>query len=141
MKRVAATLLTAGHAQGELLVLSQPLSLWGGIDLETGEINDPSHPQVGQNVAGKVLAMRTARGSSSSASALVESLRRGCNPAAIVMVATDAILVMGGLVGETLYGQALPIVRIEDSDWPYLEHHERAEVGLHAGTASLTLLP
>ena len=83
--------------------------------------------------------MRSARGSSSSASALVETLRRGCNPAAIVMAATDAILVMGALVGESLYDQALPIVLIEDSDWSCLEHYARAEIGLSAGSPWLRL--
>ncbi len=141
MKQLTATMLTAGRAEGELLVLAQPLSLWGGIDLGTGEVIDPTHPQVGHRVAGKVLAMRTARGSSSSASALVETLRRGCNPAAIVMTATDAILVMGGLVGEMLYGQALPIVLIEDSDWSHLEHSTHAEVGLSGDSAFLLLQP
>ena len=107
---------TSGEAAGVALVLSQPLSFWGGIDVETGRIIDHSHPNRGASVTATVLVMPAGRGSSSSASVLAESLRRGTGPVAIVLSTADPILTVGALVAASLYGRQCPIVvcSIED---------------------------
>ena len=70
---------------GTALVLEQPLSLWGGMDPATGDVIDAHHPQRGANLAGRVVVMPAARGSSSSASILAEAVRAGCAPLAILI--------------------------------------------------------
>ena len=65
--------LADGEANGLALVLDEPLSLWGGMDPGIGAIIDVRHPQVGTSVKGRVLVMRSVRGSSSSSSVLAES--------------------------------------------------------------------
>ncbi|BAV46370.1 Uncharacterized protein MLTONO_1467 [Mesorhizobium loti] len=99
-----------GEAEGQALVFSQPLSFWGGIDAETGEIIDHSHPGLGQNVAGMILVMPSGRGSSSSSSVLAEAIRRGTAPAGILMERPDPILAVGAIVAEFLYGISMPLV-------------------------------
>ena len=44
--------LVPGKANGEVLKLDEPLSFWGGVDPETGEIIDLRHPQGGMSVKG-----------------------------------------------------------------------------------------
>ncbi|TJV04399.1 MAG: DUF126 domain-containing protein [Mesorhizobium sp.] len=100
----------AGGAEGRALVFSQPLSFWGGIDAETGDITDHSHPGLGQNVAGKILVMPSGRGSSSSSSVLAEAIRKGTAPAGILLERPDPILAVGAIVAEFLYGIRLPLV-------------------------------
>lgn len=100
----------AGAAQGSALVLSRPLSFWGGIDAETGDIIDRSHPDLGANIAGRVLVMEGGRGSSSSSSVLAEAIRLGTAPAAILLARPDPILAVGAIVAESLYGKAMPLV-------------------------------
>ena len=36
---------------GELLVLDEPLSFWGGFDPVAGEVIDCAHPQCGESLA------------------------------------------------------------------------------------------
>ncbi|CAH2407624.1 aconitase X swivel domain-containing protein [Mesorhizobium ventifaucium] len=100
----------AGEAQGSALVFSHALSFWGGIDVETGEIIDHSHPGLGQNVAGKILVMASARGSSSSSSVLAEAIRKGTAPAGIILERPDPILAVGAIVAEFLYEISMPLV-------------------------------
>jgi predicted aconitase with swiveling domain len=107
---VTAQTYAAGDAEGPALVLSQPLSFWGGIDVETGRIIDHSHPARGACVTGTVLVMPCGRGSSSSSSVLAESIRRGTGPVAIVLSAPDPILTVGALVAQSLYGLRCPVV-------------------------------
>ncbi len=102
--------LAPGAARGTALVLAEPLSLWGGMDPATGLVSEPRHPQAGASLAGRVVVMSSARGSSSSASVLAEAIRAGTAPAAIVMGEVDLILALGAAVGEELYGVQVPIV-------------------------------
>ena len=99
-----------GAAKGELLVLSEPLSFWGGLDPTTGKIIDHNHPQVGLSVANRIMAMPHGRGSSSASSVLAEAMRLGNAPAGIVLGEADPILVMGSLVGSYLYEVHCPIL-------------------------------
>jgi len=77
--------LLAGTAEGSALVLAEPLSVWGGLDPETGLITDRHHPQHGRCVSGRVLVMPGGRGSSSSSTTLAEAVRLKMAPAAIIM--------------------------------------------------------
>jgi predicted aconitase with swiveling domain len=111
-----ARTLVSGRAEGEALVLDEPLSFWGGVDPATGEIVDVHHPQRGANVAGRILVMPSGRGSSSSSSVLAEAIRVGTAPAAIVLFERDPILALGAIVARELYGAAVPIVVADGTD-------------------------
>jgi predicted aconitase with swiveling domain len=105
-----ARTLVAGRAEGEVLVLDEALSFWGGIDPATGRVIDPRHPQAGAELAGRVLVMPSGRGSSSSSSVLAEAIRVGTAPAAIVLLEPDAIVALGAIVARELYGTTVPVV-------------------------------
>jgi predicted aconitase with swiveling domain len=97
--------------------LDQPLSLWGGMDPATGRVIDRRHPQVGEDLAGRVVFMPSGRGSSSSSSVLAEAIRSGTAPAAVVLLEPDGVLALGALVGAELYGRAVPVVVLDRSDY------------------------
>ena len=109
MTRTART-YAAGEAEGIALVLAAPLSFWGGVEVETGNIIDHSHPDRGKNVTGKILVMPGGRGSSSASAVLAETIRRGTAPSAIVLSVPDPILTVGAIVAQSLYGLHCPIV-------------------------------
>ena len=108
-----AQTLVAGVAEGETLVLTEPLSFWGGLDPATGHIVDAHHPQRGEVVTGRVLVMPSGRGSSSSPSVLAEAIRAGTAPAAIVLGEADPIVALGAIVARELYGVSVPVVVAE----------------------------
>ncbi len=95
---------------GTALVLTDGLSLWGGMDPATGEIIDVHHPQHGADVTGRILVMPGGRGSSSSASVLAEAVRAGTAPRAVVLGEPDLILSIGAAVAEELYGVIVPVL-------------------------------
>jgi predicted aconitase with swiveling domain len=127
--------LVAGEAEGEALVLDEPLSFWGGVDPATGEIVDVHHPQRGANVGGRVLFMPAGRGSSSSSSVLAEAIRAGTAPAAIVLAEPDPILALGAIVARELYGVAMPIVVVSSHD--AFAVHQPVLVRAHADGADV----
>lgn len=109
MTRMPVRSYATGTAEGPVLVLTGPLSFWGGIDVATGRVIDRSHPDLGSRVTGTILVMPGGRGSSSSSSVLAETLRRGTGPAGILLAKPDPILTVGALVAESLYGIRCPI--------------------------------
>ena len=101
--------LVVGRASGELVVLGDGLSFWGGFEPTSGRIIDRTHPQFGESLAGKIVYMPHGRGSSSSSSVLAEAMRIGTAPAGLLLGEPDSILVIGSLVARFLYGVECPI--------------------------------
>lgn len=104
--------LVAGSGQGPLLRLTHPISFWGGVDPVRGVISDPRHPQFGASLAGRVLAIPSAVGSSSSSAIMLELLREKTAPAAILLGRADAILALGAVVGQELGYDPIPILEV-----------------------------
>jgi uncharacterized protein len=124
-----ARALVPGPAEGPALVLSAPLSFWGGVDAEDGTIIDRHHPQAGETVRGKVLVMPSGRGSSSSSSVLAETIRAGTGPVAVVLAEPDGILALGALVASKLYGKTTPVVVADDDTYPSIVSGTEVEIG------------
>lgn len=131
--------LTPGQTEGKLLLLDTPLSLWGGVDLHTGEIVDRTHPQHGTLIEKRIVAMTGARGSSSSSSALVELARAGHAPAAIILGQYDPILVMGALVADELYGIKIPII-VWQAEWNELRQGQAVRIDTQQSRANITFI-
>lgn len=109
--------IVAGTADGPALVLRQPLSLAGGMSLETGQIVDVHAPQIGAVVTGRVLVMPVGRGSSTTSTVLAEAIRLGIGPSAIVLPEVDQILALGAIVARELYGRICPILQADLADF------------------------
>lgn len=95
------------------LLLDEPLSLWGGLNPQTGEITDRRHPQSGEIVSDRVLILPAGRGSSSASSILLEAVKAETAPAAIITSEVDGILALGAVVAAEIYGQAPPLLVVE----------------------------
>lgn len=115
--------------RGRALVLAEPVSLWGGMDPATGEIVDARHPQRGAILAGRVLVMRSGRGSSSSASVLAEAVRAGTAPAAIILAEPDLILAIGAAVAVELYGRRVPVLVRSPAELAAIRDGEEVRIG------------
>jgi hypothetical protein len=127
--RVTSRFIAPGSARGPALVLTEPLSLWGGLDPGTGRVIDPRHPQHGASVRGRILVMPSARGSSSSASVLAEAVRAGTAPAGVLLGEPDLILAIGAAVAEELYGTRVPILVADAEDLARIGPGQEVEIG------------
>ena len=112
--------IIAGSARGQALVSQEPLSFWGGYDWKTGEIIDRRHPLSGSNAKGKILAIPFTRGSSTTTAVLLESIRAGTSPNAIITTATDFFFALASVVADELYHTPIPLVAVSESDFARL---------------------
>ena len=98
-----AKLLVPGPAvQAEPLVLTAPISFWGGVDPKTSMVADVRHPQHGMEIKGRILFIPGTIGSSSASAILLELVHRGIAPAALVLHEPDAILLLGLIVAREM---------------------------------------
>jgi predicted aconitase with swiveling domain len=117
-KRIlAGRAVVAGSAKGAALVSKEPLSFWGGLSPHTGEIIDRRHECSGQVVTDRVFVLPRGKGSSTSSATLMESIKNGVAPAAIVNLTVDPILALGSIVSDELYSKAVPIVVLDEQDF------------------------
>lgn len=107
-----ARVLVRGQGRGPLLRLTHPISFWGGVDPSDGRICDPRHPEFGVRISGSVLALPGTVGSSSSSAVMLELIREGTAPAAIILAHSDAILALGVVVAAELGMDGPPVVEL-----------------------------
>lgn len=117
---IRARPVVAGRAQGYALVSDEPISFWGGYDQNSGEIIDRRHPLSGEIAAGKVLAVPFARGSSTTTAVLLEAIRSGKAPAAILTTGVDAFFALASIVADELYGTPIPVLALGEADYKRL---------------------
>jgi cis-L-3-hydroxyproline dehydratase len=116
--------VVAGVAEGEALVTAEALSFWGGYDFHTGEIIDRHHPLAGVRAAGRILAVPFSKGSSTTTAVLLEAVRAGTAPAAIVTTGTDSFFALASIVADVMYGKPFPVIALDAADFASLKTGE-----------------
>lgn len=104
--------LIDGTAEGRVLRLAQPISFWGGVDPVSARVIDARHPDRGASVAGRVLCLPGMIGSSSASAVMLELLRLGIAPAALLLGEIDAILALGVVVGREMGYRTMPVLEL-----------------------------
>jgi predicted aconitase with swiveling domain len=126
-----------GKCEGEILVSSQPISFWGGVDPVTGCINDPRHDLFGQSISGKVLVFPFGKGSSTTSLIILELARVDKAPAAIINLRTEPILATGPIVCKHLYGKEIPVVTLDEGAFQILKTGQHVVVNASGGEVIL----
>jgi predicted aconitase with swiveling domain len=127
---IAGRVIVAGEAAGEALVTHDALSFWGGYDFHTGEIIDQHHPLAGVRAAGRILAVPFSKGSSTTTAVLLEAVRAGTAPAAIVTTGPDAFFALASIVADVMYGKSFPVVSLAPAEFASLRSGEQLRIAL-----------
>ena len=125
---IAGRPIVEGDAEGEALVTQDALSFWGGYDFHTGEIIDKHHPLAGVRAAGRILAVPFSKGSSTTTAVLLEAVRAGTAPAAILTTGADSFFALASIVAGLMYGKSFPVIALEPDDFARLRSGERLAV-------------
>ncbi len=107
--------ILGGSAKAEALAADTPLSFWGGFDPDNGRIIDERHPLCGELAHARALVMPAGRGSCSGSGVLLEAIRKGTAPAAIVLSRLDPIVALGAVLGDELYAKHPVILVVTES--------------------------
>lgn len=125
---IQARVVIPGEAWGIALVSPEPLSFWGGYDWRTGEITDRRHPLSGVIATGRVLCLPAARGSSTTTAVLLEAIRAGTAPAAILTTGVDFFFALASVVADELYTHPIPLLALSPKDFARLTTGDRLTI-------------
>ena len=98
--KIRGRTVVAGRARGTALVADATLSFWGEVDPITGRVIAVGHPLEGESLAGRVLVIRSTKGSSGTPMVLNLARLEGKAPAALVNVEIDSLAVLGCIVNQ-----------------------------------------
>jgi predicted aconitase with swiveling domain len=126
---IRGRVVVAGQAGGEALVTHDALSFWGGYDFHTGEIIDRHHPLAGVRAGGRILAVPFSKGSSTTTAVLLEAVRAGTAPAAILTTGTDAFFALASIVADVMYGKSFPVISLGQADFASLRTGQHLAIG------------
>jgi predicted aconitase with swiveling domain len=125
--------LVKGRAEGEALVAPTTLSFWGEVDPVSGRVIASGHPLEGQTLRGKVLVIRSTKGSSATPLVIGLAYREGNAPVAFVNTDVDCLAVLGCVVNE------IPMVAdLERDPFAVIESGDHVEVDADAGRIAVT---
>lgn len=113
--------LVEGEASGLALWSNKPLSFWGGYNQDTGEIIDRRHPLAGHIGTNRIMAIPYTKGSSTTTAVLLEAVRLGKSPAAIITTGVASFLALASIVADELYGTNFPVLMIARDDFNKLK--------------------
>lgn len=112
----------------KLVYSNDSFSFVGGVNIKTGDISDYRHANYQENITGKAFAFPFGRGSSGAGLVLMEMLRIGTAPAAIINVHTDPVILTGPLICKHFYNQILPVINLSKEDYQKLDGATEIEI-------------
>ncbi len=95
MKFKGETLFGSGTIEGELITYKEPLSFLGDVDGKSGVIKT-----INVNIAGKVLAIPSSRGSTVGPYVMYQLSKYGKAPLVILSVRADTMLIIGAVMSQ-----------------------------------------
>lgn len=98
--KLAGRAIFEGRAEGRALVSSSPMSFYGGVDPESGEVVERGHELQGRSVRGKVLVFPNGKGSTVGSYVMYRLAKNGAAPRAIVNSKCETIVAVGAIISE-----------------------------------------
>ena len=112
----------------KLVYSNDSFSFVGGVNIQPGDISEYRHANYQENITGKAFAFPFGRGSSGAGLVLMEMLRIGTAPAAIINVHTDPVILTGPLICKHFYNQILPVINLTEEDYQKLDGAKEIEI-------------
>lgn len=128
MVKLACQTVIGQNLRAELVFSHDPISFVGGIHIQTGDVADYRHANYQQNITGKAFAFPFGKGSSGAGLVLMEMLRIGTAPAAIINIRTDPVILTGPLICKHFYKQILPVINMSEEDYARLAEGKTVEL-------------
>ena len=115
-------IISKEKGEGDALVTSQPISFYGGVDPNTGEVIEKGHELQGKSVKGKVLVFPTGKGSTVGSYTLYRMKKNGAAPAGIINSECETVVAVGAIISEIPCVDRIDISRIKTGDRVRIEN-------------------
>ena len=133
--------VTSGVDEGEALVSDKAFGFTHGVEPTTGRIEDKRHEWLGQNVKGKVLVFPCGKSSTTGGLYILEMVRCGNAPAAIVNLDTEPVIGAGFIMAEIFYNKVVPIIdSLDQNPIQVIKSGDRVKVDADKGIVEVIVV-
>lgn len=124
--------ISKGIRRGKVLISTEPISFYGGVDPERGVVVEKGHPLEGKCLKGVVLVFPTGKGSTVGSYILLSMKKNGVSPAAIINRECDPVVAVGAIIA------GIPLVdKLERDVFSLLKNGQTVKVDGNRGTVIL----
>lgn len=123
MKELKARVIIPGRARGKALVTSQPLNLTSGLSKPLNLFNrfagvyyDRHHELYKKDLYNRILVFPQTIGSTFTGMVVLETIRRGRAPLAMIVQSADPLLASGVILAEVWLERKVPFLEIPDPE-------------------------
>ncbi|MBN2126947.1 MAG: DUF126 domain-containing protein [Candidatus Diapherotrites archaeon] len=103
-----------GKIKGEVLYSTEPISFYGGVNPENGNIIEKNHPLEGKSISGKILVFPYGKGSTVGSYTIYQLKKNNKAPKAMIMKETEAIVAVGAIISEIPCIDKIEIEKLKD---------------------------
>jgi len=100
MTTLKGRIIYKGNASGEVLKTNQAISFYGGVNGDTGVVEQEGHELKGQCIAGKILVFPEGKGSTVGSYVLYRLKKNGKAPLGMITKTCETIVAVGCIIGE-----------------------------------------
>ena len=115
-------IISKGITEAEALTTTMPISFYGGVDPETGEILEKGHELQGKQIKGKILVFPNGKGSTVGSYTLYRLKKGGVAPAGIVNRDCETVVAVGAIISEIPCVDEIDITKIRTGDTVRIEN-------------------
>jgi predicted aconitase with swiveling domain len=115
-------IISKGKGEGEALATSQPISFYGGVDPNTGEVIEKGHELQGKSVKGKILVFPTGKGSTVGSYTLYRMKKNDTAPAGIINKECETVVAVGAIISEIPCIDRIDVSKIKTGDLVRIEN-------------------
>jgi predicted aconitase with swiveling domain len=105
-----------GKVEGEILKSNEPMSFYGGVDPETGVVQEKGHPLEGKSIKEKILVFPSGKGSTVGSYTMYWLKKSGAAPKAIINKECETIVAVGAIISEIPCVDKIDIDQLNDGD-------------------------
>jgi len=100
MELVRGRKISGGTAEGLALVSHEPISFFGGVNPDSGEVTEKGHELQGTTVKDRVLIFPRGKGSTVGSYTLYRMKKNGVAPRAIINLECEPIVAVGAIISD-----------------------------------------
>ncbi|MFX0025571.1 MAG: DUF126 domain-containing protein [Candidatus Hermodarchaeota archaeon] len=89
-----------GIASGKVIITTDAISFYGGIDPDSGVVVEVGHELEGQSISGRILVFPTGKGSTVGSYTMYQMKKNNTAPLAIINEKIDTIVAVGCIISE-----------------------------------------
>ncbi len=122
MEQLKGRIISKGKSEGEALTTTQPISFYGGVDPNTGEVIEKGHALQGISVKGKILVFPQGKGSTVGSYTLYRLKKNGVAPVGMINRECETIVAVGAIISEIPCVDKVDISKIKTGDRVQIEN-------------------